>query len=237
MKPVVFAGPSIHGIAPAQISGLDLRGPAACGDIFDAVTQGARTIGLIDGLYGDCAAVWHKEILFALSGGVTVLGAASMGALRAAECAAFGMIGIGEIFEAYRDGLRFSDADVAVSHAPGELDYRPLTIALVDAEATLEACRAAIAPEEHDALLNAARKLHFNRRTWRAMATEANLNLETANFLAGNAVSAKRNDAARLLGLLGSGELPSPPPQSWKLQNTVFFQQLATRQTAGEKAS
>lgn len=67
------------------------------------------------------------------------------------------------------------------------------------------------------------------------MATEANLNLETANFLAGNAVSAKRNDAARLLGLLGSGELPSPPPQSWKLQNTVFFQQLATRQTAGEK--
>lgn len=237
MKPVVFAGPSIHGIPPTQISGLDLRGPAACGDIFGAVKQGARTIGLIDGLYGDCAAVWHKEILFALSGGVTVLGAASMGALRAAECAAFGMIGIGEIFEAYRDGLRFSDADVAVSHAPGELDYRPLTIALVDAEATLEACRATIAPEEHDALLNATRKLHFTRRTWRAMATEADLNPETANFLAGNAVSAKRNDAARLLGLLGSGELPSPPPQSWKLQNTVFFQQLAMRQTAGEKAS
>ncbi|MDH7802338.1 MULTISPECIES: TfuA-like protein [unclassified Rhizobium] len=237
MKPVVFAGPSIHGIAPEQISGLDLRGPAACGDIFDAVRKGARTIGLIDGLYGDCAAVWHKEILFALTSGVTVLGAASMGALRAAECAAFGMIGIGEIFEAYRDGQRFSDADVAVSHAPGELDYRPLTIALVDAEATLEACRNAITHEDHDALLHSARKLHFTRRTWRSIAAEANLSPETANLLAGNAVSVKRNDAARLLGILNGEEFPSPPPQSWKFQNTVFFQQLATRQTAGEKAS
>ena len=237
MKPVVFAGPSIYGIAPEHISGLDLRGPAACGDIFDAVRLGARTIGLIDGLYGDCAAVWHKEILFALSGGVTVLGAASMGALRAAECAAFGMIGIGEIFAAYRDGQRVSDADVAVSHAPGELDYRPLTIALVDAEATLEACRATLDPREHAALLHAAQKLHFTRRTWRAIATEAKLSPETANFLAENTVSTKRNDAAALLSLLGSGELPPPPPQSWKFQNTAFFQQLAARQTAGEKPS
>ncbi|WP_425961564.1 TfuA-like protein [Rhizobium nepotum] len=237
MKPVVFAGPSIHGIAREGISGVDLRGPASCGDIFGAVQQGARIIGLIDGLYGDCAAVWHKEILFALSDGVTVVGAASMGALRAAECVAFGMIGIGEIFEAYRDGRRFSDADVAVSHAPGELDYHPLTIALVDTEATLEACRIAIDPEEHDALLRAARKLHFTRRTWRAIATEANLSPETANFLAGNAVSVKRNDAARLLGMIGSRALPSPPPLSWKLQNTVFFQQLAGRRMAGGKAS
>lgn len=236
MKPVVFAGPSIHGIARDHLSGLDLRGPAACGDIFDAAQQGARVIGLIDGLYGDCAAVWHKEILHALSIGVTVLGAASMGALRAAECAAFGMTGIGEIFEAYRDGRRFSDADVAVSHAPGELDYRPLTIALVDAEATLEACRTSVEPEEHDALLHAARKLHFTRRTWRAIATEAGLGSGTANLLAENAASVKRNDAAKLLAILGDDQLPSPPPLSWKFQNTVFFQQLAARQTAGETA-
>lgn len=236
MKPVIFAGPSIHGIARDRLSGFDLRGPAASGDIFDAVRQGARVIGLIDGLYGDCAAVWHKEILHALSAGVTVLGAASMGALRAAECAAFGMTGIGEIFEAYRDGQRFSDADVAVSHAPGELDYRPLTIALVDAEATLEACRAKMEPEEHDALLRAARKLHFIRRTWRAISTEAGIGSETANLLAEKAVSVKRNDAARLLAIIGGHQLPPPAP-SWKFQNTVFFQQLATRRTAGETAS
>ena len=237
MKPVVFAGPSIHGIAVEHISGLDLRGPAACGDIFDAVRQGVGTIGLIDGLYGDCAAVWHKEILFALASGVTVFGAASMGALRAAECAPFGMIGIGEIFEAYRDGRRFSDADVAVSHAPGALDYRPLTVALVDAEATLAVCRDTVAPEEYDALTCAANNLHFTRRTWRAIAAEADLGSQTANLLAANAVSVKRNDAARLLAMLTGETLPSPPPPSWKLQNTMFFQQLAARQAAGDKRS
>ncbi|MCZ7450160.1 TfuA-like protein [Agrobacterium rhizogenes] len=237
MKPVVFAGPSIQGIADEHLSGLERRGPAACGDIFEAVRQGARAIGLIDGLYGDCAAVWHKEILFALSSGVTVFGAASMGALRAAECAAFGMIGIGDIFEAYRDGHRVSDADVAVSHAPAELGYRPLTIALVDAEATLAACCDAITPEEHDALASAARTLHFTCRTWRAITTEAGLGSATANLLAARAISAKRNDAARLVTVLKEEPLPSPPPPAWKLQNTLFFQQLAARQVAGDEAS
>ncbi|MGC4389673.1 TfuA-like protein [Agrobacterium sp. M50-1] len=235
MKPVVFAGPSIHGIAGEDLSGLDLRGPAACGDIFDAVRQGIGAIGLIDGLYGDCAAVWHKEILYALSSGVSVFGAASMGALRAAECTSFGMIGIGEIFEAYRDGQRFSDADVAVSHAPGELAYRPLTVALVDAEATLAACRDALTPEQQDALARAASNLHFTRRTWRSIAAEAGLGSATADLLAANAVSVKRNDATRLLAVLSGATLPSSPPPAWKLQNTMFFQQLAARQTAGDK--
>ena len=43
MKTVVFAGPSIHGVIGKKTSGLDLRGPAACGDIFDAVQQGVCT--------------------------------------------------------------------------------------------------------------------------------------------------------------------------------------------------
>lgn len=237
MKPVVFAGPSIHGLADENLSGVDLRGPAACGDIFDAVREGADIIGLIDGLYGDCAAVWHKEILHALSSGVAVLGAASMGALRAVECAAFGMIGIGEIFEAYRDGQRVSDADVAVSHAPGELGYRPLTVALVDAEATLEACRNMHEPAEQNRLLRAAHTLHFTRRTWRAIVAEAGLNPVSAHLLTQNAVCVKRNDAARLLAALNAGKLPPEPQRAWKFQNTLFFQQLAARQTAGSETS
>lgn len=235
MTRVVFAGPSVHGLAPEHFSDLDLRGPAACGDIFDAVREGAEAICLIDGLYGDCAAVWHKEILHALSTGVTLFGAASMGALRAAECAAFGMIGVGEIFEAYRDGQRFSDADVAVSHAPGELAYRPLTIALVDAEATLQASRDKVATEEYDALLRAARHLHFSRRTWRSIVAEAGLGPEMVNLLAADAISLKRNDAAKLLSMFRGGKLPPAPQPTWKFQNTLFFQQLAARQTAGEK--
>lgn len=235
MKPVVFAGPSIYGMARESIPDLDLRGPAVCGNIFDATRKGAKVIGLIDGLYGDCAAVWHKEILYALSNGVTLYGAASMGALRAAECASFGMIGIGEIFEAYRDGQRFSDADVAVSHAPVELDYRPLTIALVDAEATLKACRNTITREDYNQLMRAAANLHFSRRTWRSIATEAGFGSPMADMLAANAISIKRDDAACLVAAVTGDTVKTSPPPSWKLQDTMFFQQLIARQTAVEK--
>ena len=58
------------------------------------------------------------------------LGAGSIGALRAAELEAFGMVGEGRIFEAYRSGVLepydtpFEDDDeVAVVHAPAELGY------------------------------------------------------------------------------------------------------------------
>ena len=67
-----------------------------------AVRDGATAIGLVDGYFGGAAAVWHKEILYALSLGVRVLGASSMGALRAAECAAYGMEPVGEIARGLR---------------------------------------------------------------------------------------------------------------------------------------
>ena len=70
-------------------------------------------IGIIDGGFEYTAPVWHKEILYALSAGTRVLGAASMGALRAAECHSFGMTGVGSIFKEYRDGTRIDDSDVA----------------------------------------------------------------------------------------------------------------------------
>ena len=105
---VLFAGPSLHGAdwsadraggSRQASTGADPQrratSPAPC-------VEGATVIGLIDGLYEDRAAPWHKEILFALENGAQVFGAASMGALRAAECADFGMIGVGAVFERYR---------------------------------------------------------------------------------------------------------------------------------------
>ena len=63
---VVFVGPSLHG-ASIDWSGLEPRPPAAQGDVFAAVKQGATAIGLIDGYFGSTASVWHKEILFGRS--------------------------------------------------------------------------------------------------------------------------------------------------------------------------
>src|SRR5262249_50627227 len=64
----------------------------------------------------DGPAVWHKEILWAMTQGVPVYGAASMGALRAAELAAFGMRGIGWIFEQFHSGAMVDDDEVTAGH-------------------------------------------------------------------------------------------------------------------------
>ena len=70
--------------------------------------------------------------------GIHVYGSASIGALRAAELQSFGMIGIGRIFEAFRDGILADDDEVAVLHAPEELGYPVLTEAMVNIRATLD---------------------------------------------------------------------------------------------------
>ncbi|MBN8893029.1 MAG: hypothetical protein J0H91_22335 [Rhodospirillales bacterium] len=80
MELIVFAGPSLGRFAPSAAARIDLRPPAACGDIARAVALRPRAIGLIDGLFETTASVWHKELVFALAEGIAVYGAASMGA-------------------------------------------------------------------------------------------------------------------------------------------------------------
>ena len=98
-----------------------------------------RAIGIVDGYFERVPAVWHKEILWAMAQGIHVFGGASMGALRAAELAAFGMEGVGGIFDAYQRGELEDDDEVAVAHGPAEDGYRALSEAMVNIRATLAA--------------------------------------------------------------------------------------------------
>ena len=66
-------------------------------------------------------------------------GAASMGALRAAELHGFGMVGHGRIFEWYRDGVIDADDEVALIYGPEEVGYPSLSKPLVNIRATLAA--------------------------------------------------------------------------------------------------
>lgn len=209
---IVFAGPSLYGhIRGGRIASspaVVCRGPARQGDIRRALEDGATAIGLVDGRFEDVAAPWHKEILEALSRGVAVYGAASMGALRAAECAAFGMVGIGEVYARYASGELVDDDAVAQLHGPEELDYQPLTEALVDMEATLDASRNAgvIGAEEEDELRRVARRLHFKDRTIDhvvvASALSARRREEVARPLASMRVDVKARDARALVARL-----------------------------------
>lgn len=187
-------------------------------------------IGLVDGLFANQPAVWHKEILVALSKNVRVLGAASMGALRAAECDRFGMEGIGLIYRDYRDGRRTDDADVALLHGPAEMGFCPLTVPLVDAEASIEALstRKLIAPLELRKLLAAAARIHFSQRSWRAIAQEAGLTDQGAAWFSRAIetfkVEQKKADAKALIAHMqrrksGIGALG----RNWVLNRTIFL--------------
>src|SRR5437879_10496418 len=66
----------------------------------------------------------------------------SIGACRAAELHAFGMIGVGQIFELFLHGKLEDDDEVAVAHCPAEFGYRPTSVAMVNIRATLAAALA-----------------------------------------------------------------------------------------------
>jgi len=91
----------------------DFRPPAGQGDLLRAALEYPPAIALIDGIFKDAPTVRHREILWALSAGIPVFGAASMGALRAAELHPFGMRGVGLIFRWYRRYALLPDDAVA----------------------------------------------------------------------------------------------------------------------------
>jgi len=137
---VVFSGPTIAPADVARAAGEQAicRGPAGNGDVYRALQDGVRTILLIDGYFDHQLSVWHKEILWALHRGVRVYGASSLGALRAVELGPFGMVGLGRVFERFRDGELEDDDEVAVAHAPAEQGYRPSSDAMVNIRASIE---------------------------------------------------------------------------------------------------
>jgi hypothetical protein len=209
VRAVIFAGPSLPPSARPDIAGFCWRPPARQGDVYRAALEGPAAIGLVDGYFETVAGVWHKEILWALSEGIHVFGSSSVGALRAVELAAFGMRGVGRVFEDFRDGVLQDDDEVALLHAPEELDYAPLTEAMVNMRATVaRALRDGVVDGQRgDALLRAAKSLFYKERTWEAALTVAGAGMGLPDdgaarlrcWLAGNVVDQKREDALGML--------------------------------------
>ncbi|MFF3088843.1 TfuA-like protein [Streptomyces nojiriensis] len=128
----VFTGPTLAHSEPV-FSAPQLRAlpPARHGDLDDPEIEPGHTVVLIDGVYHQAPALRHKEILAAIDCGVRVIGAASIGALRAAELHGHGMSGSGRIYRAYRRGVLSGDDEVAVGQAP-DGDLRAQTWPLVN---------------------------------------------------------------------------------------------------------
>jgi hypothetical protein len=197
MSALVFVGPSLRRADREAACGFEWAPPAAQGDVFRAVRRGAAAVGIIDGYFDGVPAVWHKEILWAMSEGVHVFGAASMGALRAAELECFGMRGIGEIFETYRDGWLTADDEVAVLHGPAEAGYPSVTEPMVNIRSSLARARTEgiIEEETRHAIEDLAKAQFYQERTW-----------ETVLAAADRSASLKRS-VERLRGWLPAGRI------------------------------
>lgn len=143
-KILVYLGPSLSLAKAKEILPQAIyRPPAKAGDITtDTVGLSPNVILLIDGEVRQNLSPWHKEIVYALQhpSVKAIYGAASMGALRAAELEYIGMIGVGKIFRWYRDGVTEDDSEVVLNYAYREAtgSYHHLTVPLVDIRAGVE---------------------------------------------------------------------------------------------------
>ena len=149
--------------------------------------------------------------------GIHVFGGASMGALRAAELAPFGMRGVGRDLRGLSRRARLAcsgdapfedDDEVAVLHGPAEAGWQPLSEAMVDIRCTLAAAERAgvIDPAERRAIAGIAKATFFAERTWPAILDRAAASglaparrAALAAWLGHGRVTQKRDDARLLL--------------------------------------
>lgn len=163
MKPIVYLGPSLDRAEAERLIDAEFRPPVRRGDL--ASHGAARVVVILDGEFGQSFSVSPKEILRSLDRGFTVIGASSMGALRAAELAPFGMAGHGWVYEAYRSGKIEGDDEVALLYSPPA--GPAVTVPLVNVRCWLERAQAAgaIADGLRRKVLRRVRQIYFGDRT------------------------------------------------------------------------
>jgi hypothetical protein len=202
---IVFLGPSLSHNEAADILPATFLPPARRGDIPEAVDEGARLIGLIDGVFFQDCSVGHREILDAITRGVRVVGASSMGALRAAELDTLGMEGVGKVYHLYRDGTLVSDDEVALVFDPDT--GTALSEPLINIRCTISKAeeKGIIDRKTARELLSLAQSVYFPERTWDRIVelAEGKMDPATRNrfseFIRDNAVDQKRDDAIAAL--------------------------------------
>lgn len=207
MKPVVFTGTSISQTDASKILDAEYRPPVRRHDIRRLLMAPPDIIGIIDGVFFDSAAVAHREIIEALKNGIIVVGGGSMGALRASELETYGMIGIGKVFEMYRNGTIESDDEVAVTFDPGSNEA--LSIPLVNIRMTLKAAMEAgiLNSGQENALIEIARKIFYPERNYQNVilnGVKTGIITDTEkkklmDFIKINEVDIKRQDAILVL--------------------------------------
>lgn len=242
MGAVIFVGPTLPATAVSGYVDATILPPVQQGDVYRAVKGAPDAIGIIDGYFDGVPSVWHKEILWAIEQGIPVFGSASMGALRAAELADFGMIGVGRIFEDYLSGRLQDDDEVAVLHSPAELGFQPLSEPMVSIRATLEHAldQGVLQPDIAQGMVDFAKALNYRERVWGTIIDSQLEKAETDAFqtwLSDGKIDAKREDAVEMLALMAQhlgqhGHRRSPV----RVERTLAWRELCERVDAEHPA-
>jgi hypothetical protein len=121
-RPIVYLGPTLRREEAVKILDADYRDPAKKGD-FLMLSQDSdekKHVGFIDGVFlHDYPPPPIEVYHLATRKNIELIGASSLGALRAVELEKFGMKGIGKIFQLYKNGVINADDEVAVTFVQG----------------------------------------------------------------------------------------------------------------------
>jgi len=218
---VVFSGPTLSHDKVREILGDAIcLPPVAIGDVYRCMDHNPCCIAIIDGYFEGVPSVWHKEILYVMSRGVHVLGSSSMGALRAAELADFGMKGVGKIFQQFYSGELEDDDEVAVLHGPEELGFAAVSVAMVNIRETLNAAveSGVLSTKDAEKITEIAKSCFYQDRKWEHILSLEAIELNRENiaqfrsWLPGGVVDQKQLDALSLLQAVRSLQTSRPSP-------------------------
>lgn len=176
--------------------------PIKRGDLGHDIKENPDIIGIIDGVFHQNSSVGHKEILNVINKGITVVGASSMGALRASELDTLGMTGIGYVYEQYATGKVASDDDVAVMLDSETLEA--LSEPLINMEYVFEnaVSENIITENQKDELIKIAKSTFYPKRNYSQTLSSSSLDDETKSKLIDfirRSVDIKKEDAKELI--------------------------------------
>lgn len=200
---VVFLGPSLPLNEAQEILDAEYYPPVARDDVVALLNDPPDIIGIIDGVFHQQPAVSHREILKALKAGVIIVGGSSMGALRSAELDYAGMIGIGKVYQNYRDGMIESDDDVAIVFNPKTLELLSEALVSMNHNFQMAEKEGIITSSDIKNLYKTAKNIYYPQRTYARVLKDSELD-ETKkeklrSYLEIKGTDIKADDAKKVL--------------------------------------
>ncbi|MGE7948883.1 TfuA-like protein [Lysinibacillus sp. NPDC093688] len=162
----IYTGPSLSRDITRELApNATILPPAKRGDLaLDSFEMLPKVIVLIDGELFQNLTVSPREIMKLLENGVTVIGAASIGAIRAVELRNLGMIGVGCVYEMYLSNEVIADDEVVMAMDP--ITSEPYSEPAVNFRFLIKEAinRGVFTQEMYERTIDELKKVYFSKR-------------------------------------------------------------------------